>query len=143
MSAYDAKFFEERKRAEDEAFAKREDGTGSSLVFRDDADIRPARPIPVSEIEEVVRWHMRLRTLKSYHLAFEVGFKLRCWCDLISENQWQGWLAAHLPQIPPEVVHRYLQLWDNHEQLRNGMRLSPLLYERSLFPDRWKGKSHE
>jgi hypothetical protein len=60
------------------------------IVIPDPEEIRPSRPIPQKEIDEVKRKHVEIAhaVLSS---ALEIGFKLRCWHDLIPHGQWMKW----------------------------------------------------
>jgi hypothetical protein len=89
----------------------------SELIWPDQAEIRPARPIPNKEIEQVLVWH---RTLQYSMLerAFDIGFKLRCWHDLVPRGRWQEWCQQNISAIPERTVRMYLQLWDNNEWIK-------------------------
>lgn len=87
-----------------------------SFVVPDPNEIRPYRLIPQKEIDEVIQWHLEMFDLRRMALnrAIKIGFKLRCWHDLIPHGKWLKWLKANLP-IEERMAQRYLQLWDNHE----------------------------
>jgi hypothetical protein len=89
------------------------------LVMPDENEIRPLRPIPRKDIDELIRWDRELRRPERMLLerAFDIGFKLTCWRDLIPHGQWLKWLEQNIPEIPDRSVRRYIQLWENREWL--------------------------
>jgi hypothetical protein len=50
--------------------------------------------------------------------AFEIGFRLRCWHDLIPRGRWLEWRQQNIPEIPERTARMYLQLWDNSEWIK-------------------------
>ena len=48
--------------------------------------------------------------------AFEIGFKLTCWHDLVPHGKWLKWLDPNM-EIPERRARRYVQLWENREWL--------------------------
>jgi hypothetical protein len=101
--------------------------TVAELIIPDSDEIRPRRPIPRDEIIEVEKWHQELHDLKRLALnrlrrlalkrAFDIGFKLRCWHDLIPHGKWLPWLRANV-QIPERTASQYLLLWDHNEEIK-------------------------
>jgi hypothetical protein len=98
----------------------------SGFIIRDPTDIRPARPISSTEINEVVT-----RFTNAAELGFwdqmeelmEIGFKFRCWHDLFdSEEGWNIWRRTFLPMFPQEIIGLCLRAWDNNEKIKNVMR---------------------
>jgi hypothetical protein len=95
----------------------------SGIVIPDSDEIRPARPIPQKEIDEVKRKHMAIAhaVLSS---ALEIGFKLCCWRDLIPHGRWMDWCRQNIPNISERSVRVYLRLWDHNDliqaHLKNG-----------------------
>jgi hypothetical protein len=47
--------------------------------------------------------------------AMEIGFKLRCWRDLVPHGKWAKWCEANIPEIRERTIQHYIQLWDNNE----------------------------
>jgi hypothetical protein len=90
----------------------------------DPDEIRPIRPILKSEIINVLNLHAEMLDLRRMALnrAFDIGFKLRCWHDLIPHGKWTKWCEANIPQIHERTIRRYLQLWDNHELIRTHFK---------------------
>jgi hypothetical protein len=95
------------------------DSTATELTIPDPDEIRPRRPIPRGEIVEVENWHRELHDLRRWALnrAFDIGFKLRCWHDLIPHGQWLPWLRANVA-IPERTAYQYLLLWDHNEEIK-------------------------
>jgi Protein of unknown function (DUF3102) len=101
----------------------------TELSIPDPDEIRPRRPIPRDEIIEVEKWHQELYDLKRLALnrlrrlalnrAFDIGFKLRCWHDLIPHGKWLPWLRANV-QIPERTASQYLLLWDHNEEIKSA-----------------------
>jgi hypothetical protein len=87
------------------------------LVIADPDDIRPARPIPQRDIDQVVRWHRELAR-SMLDRAIEIGCKLRCWHDLIPHGRWLEWIRINIPEISERSVQVYLKLWDNNELIK-------------------------
>jgi hypothetical protein len=77
----------------------------------------------------VEKWHQELYDLKRLALnrlrrlalnrAFDIGFKLRCWHDLIPHGKWLPWLRANV-QIPERTASQYLLLWDHNEEIKSA-----------------------
>jgi hypothetical protein len=96
----------------------------SDLVLPDEDEIRTVRPISQKEIEEVIDLHLNLQkgTLYLLEIAFKIGFKLRCWKNLIPHGKWLKWLEQNAPQISDRNASRYLRLWDNSEWLKPKLK---------------------
>jgi hypothetical protein len=91
----------------------------SSLTISDPDEIRTMRLIPKKEIIEVIRWDQELHDLRAMVLkrAFEIGFKLTSWRDLVPHGKWLKWLSQNLPEIGERRSQQYIQLWEHHEWL--------------------------
>jgi hypothetical protein len=99
------------------------DTTAVELTIPDPDEIRPRRPIPQAEITEVENWHRELHDLRRWALnrAFDIGFKLRCWHDLIPHGKWLPWLKANVA-IPERTASQYLLLWDHNEEIKAAFK---------------------
>ena len=49
--------------------------------------------------------------------AYEIGFKFRCWHNLIPRGKWLQWLRQNVWEISERSVQVYLSLWDNKEAI--------------------------
>jgi len=94
------------------------------VPFPDSDEIRPARPIPQSEITRVINLHNQMLDLRRMALnrAIDIGFKLRCWRDLIPHGKWLQWCRANLSTIHERTIRNYIDLWDEHELIRNHFK---------------------
>jgi hypothetical protein len=66
--------------------------------------------------------------------AFEIGFRLKCWRDLVPHGKWLKWLEQHVPQISERTISRYIRLWDNNEWLKSKLLNQPPLADLSEIP---------
>jgi hypothetical protein len=91
-----------------------------SLAIPDRCEIHPRRPISLEEINEVLQRHRGLLDLPrmALSIAFDIGFKLRCWRDVIPHGQSLPWIKANIPAISERTVQVYIQLWDHNEVIR-------------------------
>jgi len=98
--------------------------TAPTLIVPDLDEVRPRRPIPQSEITRVINLHIEMLDLRRMALnrAMNIGFKLRCWHDLIPHGKWAKWCQANIPEIPERTIQRYIQLWDNQELIRSHFK---------------------
>jgi hypothetical protein len=95
-----------------------------SIIVRDPDDIRPARPINPQEIDQVFAWYRRLPDLfddDRIRTMCEIGFKLRCWHDLLPTGAWARWREIYLAEIPSTVVARCFKSWDDNEKISKKM----------------------
>jgi len=97
------------------------------FIIRDSEDIRPARPIPQKEINQLLERFEQLGRFENFWDQFEemmeIGFKLRCWHDLFdSEAQWNHWRRRFLKRIPIKTIGLCLKAWDQNEKIKNYMR---------------------
>ena len=107
------------------------DSEKTKLTIPDPDEIRPRRAIPRAEITEVENWHQELEDLRRVALnrlgrlalnrAFDIGFKLRCWHDLIPHGKWLPWLKANVA-IPERTASQYLLLWDHNEEIKAAFK---------------------
>src|SRR5215469_4298674 len=125
----------ERRKAEDEAYAKRKaqgevasSQTSSELVLPDLDEIRSSQPITPKEIQKVLIWHRELHEPMRMILsrAIRIGGKLRCWHDLIPHGKWLKWCSANLSEINQRTIQYYLQLWENREWLETRPNTKPV-----------------
>jgi hypothetical protein len=86
----------------------------SGIVISDPDEVRPSRPIPQKEIDEVNVSHVSLAQAV-LRTALQIGFKLRCWHDLIPHGQWLKWCRRNLPNISERSIQVYLRLWDHSD----------------------------
>ena len=95
------------------------------FIVRDDDNIRPDRPIPQQDIDEVIQLHEELLNLpkSSLEKAMKIGFKLRCWHDVIPHGKWMKWCELNIPGISSSASRRYIQLWDNQEIIWSEFKL--------------------
>jgi hypothetical protein len=103
----------------------------TKLIIPDPDEIRPRRAIPRAEITEVENWHQELEDLRRVALnrlrrlalnrAFDIGFRLRCWHELIPHGKWLPWLKANVA-IPERTASQYLLLWDHNEEIKAAFK---------------------
>jgi hypothetical protein len=84
------------------------------IVIRDPGEIRPARRIPQKEIDEINVSHVSLAQAV-LRTVLQIGFKLRCWHDLIPHGRWMEWCNQEPPNISERSVRVYLRLWDHND----------------------------
>ena len=89
----------------------------SGFVIPDPDEIRPSRTIPQREIDEIIRKHVQLAH-SVLPIALEIGFKLRCWHDLIPHGQWLDWCRRKLPNISERSIQVYLRLWKHSDLIQ-------------------------
>jgi hypothetical protein len=108
----------------------------SELTLSDPEEIRPRRPIQQKEIDQLLKdhWDLQKGSLFLLERAFEIGFRLRCWHDLLPHGQWLKWLEKHIPQISERTITNYLRLWDNNEWLRTKFPNQQKIADLSEIP---------
>jgi len=93
----------------------------SEIIVPNPDEIRPARPIPRKEIDQLIWMHRDLGRAM-LDRAFEIGFKLRCWHDLIPHGRWLQWCEQNIAEISQRSIQVYLKLWDNNELIKQRIQ---------------------
>jgi hypothetical protein len=120
-----ARLESERTRS-DQTVIRPSAGSSSSanIMIAHEDDIRPARPILQKDIDKVNDWCQQLlgNLTPEIELKFrlEIGFKLRCWHDLIVANHWNPWCQANL-KISSKEIPQLIEWWDWNEPIRNSI----------------------